>query len=426
MDGNLATTYTLIHAFLLKNSHTKAAQAVKKAAKEVVVLKDDIELEGPQLDEIIKDWKAASQKKEQSSSDSDSDSSSSSGSSSFSNKNAKTKNKKGKSSKSSSSSSSSSDDSDSGSDSTPDKSVRKDAKVKSPAAKAPSPSNSSSSSGSDSDDESSDSESSKTKKKKLVKKKAVNMSENDGGKVLAPERDSSRTLSTGDASSSKPESDSDSDSSSNSGTTKTVSRKKAAASKKESCDSSRGSSRSGDESDTKKIATKPATKKGTKQSSPSSSGSSSSSHSDADSDSDSKMAEVNKPSVPAPKTNDEVKPTKKRRTDIDGTAVITATTASVQEMQTGPQSTGRIKGGNGKGGRPANERFQRVDPTKYEPIANNQYLAKHAPDNDYGKRAHEDLIVTRGAGFRKEKNKKKKGSYRGGEITMQSHSFKFT
>jgi len=41
-----------------------------------------------------------------------------------------------------------------------------------------------------------------------------------------------------------------------------------------------------------------------------------------------------------------------------------------------------------------------------------------APQNDYGKRAHEDLIVTRGAGFRKEKNKKKKGSYRGGEITV--------
>lgn len=38
--------------------------------------------------------------------------------------------------------------------------------------------------------------------------------------------------------------------------------------------------------------------------------------------------------------------------------------------------------------------------------------------NDYGKRAHQDLIVTRGVGFRKEKNKKKRGSYRGGEITV--------
>ena len=41
------------------------------------------------------------------------------------------------------------------------------------------------------------------------------------------------------------------------------------------------------------------------------------------------------------------------------------------------------------------------------------------PQNDYGLKAHQDLIVTRGAGFRKEKNKKKKGSYKGGEITVR-------
>ncbi|KAG9095034.1 hypothetical protein FRC06_010207 [Ceratobasidium sp. 370] len=39
---------------------------------------------------------------------------------------------------------------------------------------------------------------------------------------------------------------------------------------------------------------------------------------------------------------------------------------------------------------------------------------------DYGERAARDLIVTRGVGFRKEKNKKKRGSYRGGEITAGS------
>jgi hypothetical protein len=49
--------YTLIHAFLSKNSHAKAAQAVKKAAKDIVILKDDIDIEGPQLDEIIAQWK---------------------------------------------------------------------------------------------------------------------------------------------------------------------------------------------------------------------------------------------------------------------------------------------------------------------------------------------------------------------------------
>ena len=81
MDGNLAckvrrsillpkthiyaftATYTLIHAFLTKHSHTKAAQAVKKAAKEVVILKDGVEIEGPQLDEIIVEWKLLVAKK---------------------------------------------------------------------------------------------------------------------------------------------------------------------------------------------------------------------------------------------------------------------------------------------------------------------------------------------------------------------------
>jgi hypothetical protein len=46
-----------------------------------------------------------------------------------------------------------------------------------------------------------------------------------------------------------------------------------------------------------------------------------------------------------------------------------------------------------------------------------------APTNDYGAKAHKDLIVTRGAGFRKEKNKKKRGSYRGGEITVRVDSY---
>ncbi|EDR14391.1 uncharacterized protein LACBIDRAFT_292357 [Laccaria bicolor S238N-H82] len=59
-------------------------------------------------------------------------------------------------------------------------------------------------------------------------------------------------------------------------------------------------------------------------------------------------------------------------------------------------------------------------------FVDNRYEAKAGPSNDYGSRAHSDLIVTRGAGFRKEKNKKKRGSYRGGEITMESHSFKFS
>ncbi|CDW96827.1 hypothetical protein [Sporisorium scitamineum] len=46
--------------------------------------------------------------------------------------------------------------------------------------------------------------------------------------------------------------------------------------------------------------------------------------------------------------------------------------------------------------------------------------------DEYGARASKDLIVTRGKGFTKEKNKKKRGSYRGGAIDVYgSHSIKF-
>ena len=65
---------------------------------------------------------------------------------------------------------------------------------------------------------------------------------------------------------------------------------------------------------------------------------------------------------------------------------------------------------------PNNKRFQRV-PTDLpvdERFASNAYIPY-----DYANRAHDDLIVTRGRQFTKEKNKKKRGSYRGGTIDVQ-------
>jgi hypothetical protein len=59
-------------------------------------------------------------------------------------------------------------------------------------------------------------------------------------------------------------------------------------------------------------------------------------------------------------------PTKKRRTGIDGSAVVTATEVTLNPL-------GR-KGGNGRAS--GNERFKRVDPNKVEPIADNRYVAK--------------------------------------------------
>ncbi|KAI0345268.1 hypothetical protein BDW22DRAFT_1325828, partial [Trametopsis cervina] len=84
----------------------------------------------------------------------------------------------------------------------------------------------------------------------------------------------------------------------------------------------------------------------------------------------------------------------------------------------------------GKQPRVLGERFSRIKPEKVsfvdERLKDNSFESRQAGMSDYGARASQDLIVTRGAGFRKEKNKKKRGSYRGGDITMESHSIKFT
>ena len=59
--------------------------------------------------------------------------------------------------------------------------------------------------------------------------------------------------------------------------------------------------------------------------------------------------------------------------------------------------------------------FSRIAPdTKVDPkLASNKYVPY-----DYAERAYRDLIVTKGKEFTKEKNKKKRGSYRGGTIDV--------
>ena len=64
----------------------------------------------------------------------------------------------------------------------------------------------------------------------------------------------------------------------------------------------------------------------------------------------------------------------------------------------------------------SNTPFQRVPAdTPIDPkLASNAYRPY-----DYAQKAHQDLSVTRGRGFTKEKNKKKRGSYRGGVIDIE-------
>lgn len=73
--------------------------------------------------------------------------------------------------------------------------------------------------------------------------------------------------------------------------------------------------------------------------------------------------------------------------------------------------------------------FQRVkvDAVAYadERLQDNSYWAKDGAEIGYGAKAQEVLGQVKGRGFRHEKTKKKRGSYRGGQIDLQSHSVKF-
>lgn len=73
--------------------------------------------------------------------------------------------------------------------------------------------------------------------------------------------------------------------------------------------------------------------------------------------------------------------------------------------------------------------FQRVKVEEVEFIderlKDNSYWAKDGAETGYGAKAQEVFGQVRGRDFRHEKTKKKRGSYRGGQIDLQSHSVKF-
>ncbi|KAL5977138.1 hypothetical protein ACLOJK_021480, partial [Asimina triloba] len=58
-------------------------------------------------------------------------------------------------------------------------------------------------------------------------------------------------------------------------------------------------------------------------------------------------------------------------------------------------------------------------------LQDNSYWAKDGADIGYGAKAQEVLGQVKGRDFRHEKTKKKRGSYRGGQIDLQTHSIKF-
>ena len=69
--------------------------------------------------------------------------------------------------------------------------------------------------------------------------------------------------------------------------------------------------------------------------------------------------------------------------------------------------------------------FRRVDPNIVDVEDVKSFSQYKDPTTTYGDKAFSDLRPTRGKDFRHEKNKKKKGSYRGGFIDTGIHSIRF-
>lgn len=59
---------------------------------------------------------------------------------------------------------------------------------------------------------------------------------------------------------------------------------------------------------------------------------------------------------------------------------------------------------------------------KHDELRDNSFYSKN---DTFGQKAHKDLVVTRGKGFRKEMTKKKRLSHHGGKLNYQVNSFKF-
>ncbi|KAI9758852.1 MAG: hypothetical protein M4579_002798 [Chaenotheca gracillima] len=130
-----------------------------------------------------------------------------------------------------------------------------------------------------------------------------------------------------------------------------------------------------------------------------------SSDSSSDSDSDSR---------PATKTPASTITKRKRSLSPNGTTTITTTETTSKKAKTSSDSSTPVQTTTTVTKTP-NKPFSRIP----EGIQIDRRLASNAyVPYDYAERAHQDLIVTKGKGFTKEKNKKKRGSYRGGAIDV--------
>lgn len=136
--------------------------------------------------------------------------------------------------------------------------------------------------------------------------------------------------------------------------------------------------------------------------------SSSSDTSTSTSSSDGSDSELESASLVAAKKRPTATNTKRKRSPEQATDGDNKQLKKVRQFLVESTQTGRTS-------KPRNKPFSRVpaDLPVDERLQSNKYVPY-----DYAERAHKDLIVTKGKSFTKEKNKKKRGSYRGGTIDI--------
>ena len=221
-----------------------------------------------------------------------------------------------------------------------------------------------------------------------------------------------------DATSSSSSSDSDSSSDNGAGNTADDSPEKSFLTAPEG----RSPEKSRTTSDSSSTLDVPSALKPSATSSPPSSPSSSSGSSSPSSSASSQNAVAPSPtSKPADTSTINISATTTKRPASTSLSPTPSTSDSDSATGTTPHTSKRAKiekdaEKNGQKSSTTSERWQRIpSDTKIDPrLASNEYVP-HA----YGEQAHTELSVTRGKGFTKEKNKKKRGSYRGGTIGVE-------
>ena len=193
-------------------------------------------------------------------------------------------------------------------------------------------------------------------------------------------------------------------------------------------------------SGTKTTKETPAAKESTSNSSSEASSSDSSSSEPTSSDSEASEVDFSKPPKPTPTTttpasssrtkknpsnpssdsSETLQATSGQKPSTANTSLSTSATTSSSDSATNPptkrkRSPSPSIPASSKQQKKQNTPFQRVPKdTPVDPkLASNAYQSY-----DYADRAYQDLSVTKGKGFTKEKNKKKRGSYRGGAIDV--------